>query len=152
MPVPESLNPMPPCCMGVAGPFEMKTLTILSLGVAIAQSGCILPVPHRRLHVEGVKGRVVSAATHRPIAGAKVSSAITRDELAITGSDGSFVIQPDHGWHGAMLIGPVSYSLLPHFDMPSPPSPIRISAAGFRAKEYRDRRELAMKVFPLDPK
>ncbi len=123
---------------------------IITLGVAIAQSSCILPIPHRRVHAQGIEGKVVAATTKRPIAGAKVSSAITRNELATTDSGGVFRIKPDYGWHGAMLIGPISYSLFPHFDIQYPPPPIQISADGFRSREFRDRQELAMEIFPLD--
>lgn len=129
---------------------EMKTWRIILLGVAVAQTSCILPIPHRRVHAEGIEGKVVAATSKMPISGAKVSSAITRNELATTDSAGDFRIKPDYGWHGAMLIGPISYSLLPYFDIQYPPPPIRISANGFRSREFRDRKELAMKVFSLE--
>jgi hypothetical protein len=129
---------------------EMKNRMVLSMIVAVVQTSCILPIPHRRVHAEGIEGKVVAATSKMAISGAQVSSAITRNELATTDSGGDFRIKPDYGWHGAMLIGPISYSLLPYFDIQYPPPPIRISAVGFRSREFRDRKELAMKVFPLD--
>ncbi len=49
-----------------------------------------------------------------------------------TGPDGKFVVKSEYGWHGAYLVGPISYSLLPHFDMPSRIRDFRIEADGYR--------------------
>jgi hypothetical protein len=115
----------------------MKIRMFMLLGGALASSSCILPIPHRRVHASGIEGKVLAATTREPITGAEVSSAISGKKLAMTDSDGMFRIKPEYGWHGAYLIGPISYSLLPHFDMPYPAPPIRIAADGYRAGEFR---------------
>jgi hypothetical protein len=137
---------------------EMKIRMNILLGVALAQMSCILPVPHRRVHAHGIEGKVINRNTNVPIQGAKVTSVFTGNELARTNSTGMFRIKPDYGWHGAYLVGPISYSLLPHFDIESPPPPVRISAAGYLTAEFGRREGYSQlqrdgtKEFPLVPK
>jgi hypothetical protein len=129
----------------------MKISVILLLGMAFAQTSCILPIPHRRVHVSGLEGKVINRTTRAPITGAKVSSAFSGKPLATTDSAGKFRIKPVYGWHGAYLISPISYSLLPHFDIGPPPLSVRISAAGYQPREF-GRREYSRDEFPLDPR
>lgn len=136
----------------------MKACVLILLGFVIAQTSCVLPVPHRRVHTHGIEGRIIDGKTREPIRGAKVISLMSDQELAESDSDGMFRVDSAHGWHGAYLIGPISYSLLPHFDIASPPPPIRILAAGYRSAEfgrgheYQQSPQKETNVFPLIPK
>lgn len=96
-------------------------------------SGCVLPVPHRRMHTAGIEARVVDAKTALPVPGAKVSSTFGSRILSTVDSQGDFEIPAQYGWHGAYLIGPISYSLLPHFATAYPRPPFRIEAIGYQS-------------------
>ena len=104
------------------------------LVASLCLSGCVVLVPHRRVHAAGMEARVVDAETTAPVVGAKVSSPDGSRVLATTDAEGHFGIPAQYGWHGAYLIGPVSYSLLPHFDMPYPRPPLKIDASGYRSR------------------
>ena len=71
-----------------------------------------------------------------PISGARVAYGHTDRTLATTDPTGKFQIETLYGWHGAYMIGPISYSLLPFWDMGTPAPSIRISAAGYHTKEF----------------
>jgi hypothetical protein len=109
-----------------------KVRILIAGGWVILVSGCVLPVPHRRVHVQGVEAKVVNAIDQSPIPGAYVTTTSGRSGT-VTDANGDFEIQPVYGWHGAYLIGPISYSLLPHFDMPWSPF-LRVSAEGYEPK------------------
>lgn len=100
--------------------------------VACSLTGCVLPIPHRRVHVGGIEGKVIDARTQAPLEGAKVTDAHSGSLLATTDRAGEFAVSPKRGWHGAYLYGPISFSLLPHFDMAAPAPEIRVSAEGYR--------------------
>ena len=97
-------------------------------------AGCVLPVPHRRLHSAGIVATVVDADTTSPVSGAKVSTPDGSSLLTTTNAKGHFEISSRYGWHGAYLIGPISYSLLPYFDIPYPHPPLKIDATGYRSQ------------------
>jgi hypothetical protein len=99
--------------------------------VASSLAGCVLPVPHRRVHVRGIEGKVIDASTRSPLAGAKITDLRSGSLLATTDRAGEFKVRAKRGWHGAYLYGPISYSLLPHFDMTYPAPAIRVSAEGY---------------------
>lgn len=132
----------------------MNLRLLFILGIAFVQTCCVLPIPHCRVHVHGIDGKVIDSKTHAPIQKAEVASTTANHPFAVTATDGRFRIKPIYGWHGAYLFGPISYSLLPHFDMAYWRAPIRISAAGYRPAEFgaphliRD----GLQEFPLDPK
>ena len=109
-----------------------KTRFIPFLLLTTLLSGCILPIPHRRLHAYGVRGSVVDSQTRDPIAGAMISRG--PDCLGSVESDisGSFEIRPIHGWHGAYFVGPISLSLFPGFDMTAPCVTVSASAPGYQ--------------------
>ena len=117
---------------------HIRMATLLAASFFI--SGCILPVPHRRLHSEGMEAKVIAAGTASPVRGATITEADSDRVSHVTDSEGRFKIPARYGWHGAYLIGPISYSLLPHFDMPSPRPSFRIDAEGYQP----------MTVQPLD--
>lgn len=119
----------------------VNTLKIAALiAASLFLVGCILPVPHRRLHTEGIEATVIDAKTTTPVTGAKVSSPDGSSVFASVDSKGRFEILAKYGWHGAYLVGPISYSLLPHFDIPNRRPPFRIDAIGYQP----------MKVQPYD--
>jgi hypothetical protein len=111
----------------------MKQIRLWSLLASLVLlSGCI-PVPHRRVHVYGVEGRVLDAETRAPVRAACVSP---DGGQAISRNDGTFKLRPVYGWHGAYLIGPISYSLLPHFDMPHFGPAVFITAQGYQSQSF----------------
>ena len=114
----------------------VKIKQVIILSGILSLTGCVLPIPHRRIHTQGCEGKVASSITKLPISGARVASALNDNTLATTDTSGRFRIAPSYGWHGAYMIGPISFSLLPYFDMGYPAEPIRISATGYHAKEF----------------
>jgi hypothetical protein len=98
---------------------------------AMALSGCLLPIPHPRLHEFGVAGRIVDSESHRPIKGAEVHAVDDPAKGTVTNADGLFRLKPVYGWHGAYFIGPMSLSLLPRFEVPGYTRIIRITAIGY---------------------
>lgn len=113
----------------------MKLRPLYLFAVSVACSSCVVPIPHRRVHVVGVTGLVVSADSGQPISTATVVAGNVR-EPARTDKDGKFTIQPIMGWHGARFVGPISLSLLPAFDLPEYVWDLRVSAPGFQAKSF----------------
>ena len=112
---------------------DMKLALAAAILIALCCSGCVVPIPHRRLHIYGMKGQVVSELDGKPIAGA------TAPAWGITSDDaGRLLLRPEHGWHGAVLITPaIGYSLFPHFDMPILERHIIIvSAPGYTARMF----------------
>lgn len=133
--------------------FPLTTLLCLTFLTA----SCVVPVPHRRVHVNGIEARVVDASDQTPVVGARIAALHDQETLSETDADGRFVIEPVHGWHGAYLVGPVSYSLFPHFDMPSPRPPFQVEAPGYEIRTvapyeaFDGRREADEKVIRLKP-
>jgi hypothetical protein len=115
-------------------PFPGMNRWLLKPVVVLACSltGCVIPVPHRRVHVEGIEGKVIDARTQYPIEGARVTNLQIGSLLAMTDRVGEFKVRAKGGWHGAYFYGPISYSLLPHFDMAYPAPAIRVAAEGYR--------------------
>jgi hypothetical protein len=110
----------------------MDRLLLKAVVVACSLTGCVLPVPHRRVLIRGIEGRVIDGRTQSPLEGAKVTELSSGRVLATTNRAGEFEVAAKGGWHGAYLFGPISYSLLPHFDMTYPAPAIRVSAEGYR--------------------
>ena len=105
--------------------------SVLLFGIVML-SGCIVPIPHQRLHELGVVGHVYDSRLGAPLKGVKIED--RQDPKRVTYSDagGSFRLRPVYGWHGAYFIGPVSLSLFPGFDMPVFYRSVLISADGYR--------------------
>ena len=97
-------------------------------------AGCIMPIPHRRLHAYGVKGQIVNASDQRPIADALVTCNVQKKRDAKTDTTGQFTLRPAYGWHGAYVIGPINLSLLPGWDMTYPGSTFEVFAPGFQRR------------------
>ena len=116
--------------------------TAALIAASLCLAGCVLPVPHRRLHSAGMEATVVDADTTAPVDGAKVSRPDGSRVLATTDSDGHFEIPAQYGWHGAYLVGPISYSLLPHFDIPYPRPPLKIDATGYQSQTIQPYDEM----------
>lgn len=102
------------------------------LASLVLLAGCI-PVPHRRVHVFGAAGRVLDAETRSPVKAASISA---DGGQTLSRKDGSFALRPVYGWHGAYLIGPISYSLLPHFDRPHFGRAVFITAQGYQSQSF----------------
>ena len=109
----------------------MNKLTFIII-VCVLIVGCALPIPHRRLHVYGVKSKVVDNDTNEPIQGATICS--FPNENIFTKSDkwGVFELPPIYGWHGGYFIGPVSTSFWPGFDIAAPNREIIVKSTGYR--------------------
>jgi len=105
--------------------------------VVIACSGCILPVPHTRVHAYGVTGQVVSATTQEPLGDALVTAMDQPDHPAHCDKAGRFRLHPKRGWHAAYCVGPVCESLLPGWDVTYPGRRIQVSAPGYATADFR---------------
>jgi len=114
----------------VSGMRPSCSTAIIGL-VVVNCGGCILPVPHTRVHVFGVTGQVVSAADHTPVRGASIASVDEPTEKAHCDSAGNFRLHARRGWHAAYLIGPICESILPGLDVTNPGREIRLSAPGY---------------------
>ena len=115
----------------------MKTFLFLTC-LAFLNS-CILPIPHRRVHIQGIEGQVIDAKTRAPITRAQILSYPSNDVVTLTNAKGRYKIKPVYGWHGAYLIGPVSYSMFPHFDIPNSYTNYWVTADGYVKKRISNR-------------
>ena len=121
----------------------MNTLrTIFLIVASLLLVGCVLPIPHRRLHAEGIEATVINARTSSPVTEAKILSLDDSSVMAQVDSEGRFKIPAKYGWHGAYLIGPISYSLFPHFDISYPCPPFQIDADGYQSTIISPANEL----------
>ena len=109
---------------------SLRHLAIAIL-LAVCCSGCMLPIPHRRLHAYGVRGAVVSEADGSAIAEAVVADSRQPEERCHTDSDGAFRLRPIRGWHGAYVVDPICLSALPGWDVTFPGREVRVTAPGF---------------------
>lgn len=108
----------------------------MALLVAGLCAGCIMPIPHRRVHSFGVEGRVLDASTLTPVTGAVVSSPDHKRRETTTNDKGQFSLRPAYGWHGAYLIGPISESLLPGWDITFPGTAVDVAADGYQNEHF----------------
>ena len=108
----------------------------VALSLAACCGGCIIPVPHQRVHVYGVSGQIVSAADQTPISDASVSSPDVPEVTAQSDTLGAFRLRPVRGWHGAYCVGPICLSLLPGWDVTYPGRKIQVSAPGYRTASF----------------
>ena len=111
---------------------------LLASLVVIMISGCILPIPHRRLHVYGVRGQVVDAYTLEPVPCAVIWSSC--GEPVRTDEDGEFALRAIRGWHGGVLIGiALNYSALPFLGVVLPFREIDVAAPGYYTRCFELR-------------
>lgn len=100
----------------------------------IFTSGCVIPIPHKRVSRVGCEGVVLDARTGNPIREATVCvmyEGATNIE-ARTDAKGHYRICDETTWHGAYFIGvPASFSLFPTLDAPLYPLAISVSAEGY---------------------
>ena len=101
----------------------------------LSMSGCILPIPHKRVSVAGCEGVVCDALTGKPINGATVNvmySGMAKPKTTLTDDLGRYKVFDEKSSHGAFFIGiPVSFSLLPTLDAPSVPNAVSVKANGY---------------------
>jgi len=111
--------------------------------VALSCTGCVVPIPHPRVHAYGVAGQVVSAADNCPIIGASVRSVHYPQLNVRTNPEGTFRLPAKYGWHGAYFIGPICLSLFPGYDMTPPSTRIDVSAPGYQSAQFTIGRRLS---------
>ena len=111
----------------------MKIGAYTLFGLIYCATGCVLPVPHKRVSVVGGEGLVRDADTGTPIMGALVSVMYPANTKNVfTDSKGRYKVDDEKSWHGAYFIGiPVSFSLFPTLDAPLFPTAISVSADGY---------------------
>lgn len=111
----------------------MKIGVYTLFGLMFCITGCILPIPHRRVSVAGSEGMVYDADTGKPIIGALVSVMYPGSTTNVfTDAQGRYKVDDEKSWHGAYFIGiPVSFSLFPTLDAPLFPTAISVSADGY---------------------
>jgi hypothetical protein len=115
----------------------MKRAYIIAiLPLVLFVSGCIMPIPHRRLHAYGVHGSVVCAESKEAIPDAVVALGTNLNASVACDAAGRFEIKPIHGWHGAYFIGPISLSLFPGFDMTFPHATVTATAPGYEVNMF----------------
>jgi hypothetical protein len=117
----------------VIGPMSVRTLYLILVGFTI--SSCVIPTPHRRIHWYGVKGQLLDSLTKQPVVAASIRATPEGKRVSISDAKGRFVIEPIYGWHGAYLIGPISLSLFPGFDMPGSSRYFHVTADGYESKD-----------------
>ena len=111
--------------------MRASLFTAVALLLAVSCGGCILPVPHQRVHAYGVTGQVVDAIDCSPVPGALVTGLDYANGLAHADSRGEFRLRATRGWHGAYFVGPICLSLLPDWDTTAPDREIQVSAPGY---------------------
>ena len=109
------------------------------LAGALTLAGCVVPVPHKRIHEFGVTGRLLDSMSRTPVKAARIEASEGRTEAALSDANGFFTLKPVYGWHGAYCIGPISLSLWPALDVPSMSRTIMITASGHRSATIRFR-------------
>ncbi len=102
----------------------------------VGSGGCVVPVPHTRVHEFGVTGQVISAIDQKAVSGASIVSIGEPIETARCDGDGNFRLRPRRGWHAAYLIGPDSVSILPTWDITAPVRQVRVSAPGYVTMDF----------------
>lgn len=114
----------------------MKVSVYLLIGLL---SGCIMPIPHKRVSVIGIEGIVCDSDTGAPILGASVSVMYSgKSKIVFTDEQGRYKVEEEKSWHGAYFIGiPVSFSLFPVLDAPLFPCAIFISADGYASWRWQ---------------
>lgn len=112
-------------------PTRVRLSVFITVLLALGCSGCLVPVPHTRVHAYGVKAQVVSAADGRPVTNAVVASVGWAAATARVDRQARFRLPPKRGWHGAYCIGPICLSLLPGWDVTEPLRQVSISAPGY---------------------
>ena len=78
---------------------------ILSVLVVAGLSGCVWPVPHKSERSPEVRGRVIDAVTHLPIAKATVALHNHPSIMARTDRTGAYRVQATHNVHLVTFLG-----------------------------------------------
>jgi hypothetical protein len=118
----------------------------LAFFIILSCGGCVLPIPHQRIHQYGVKGSVVDSKSGKPIENAKICS-LGIPESCISKINGNFTLKPIKGWHGAYFLGPISFSLFPDWDMTAPTISILISSTDYISKKITVKEHFASKGY-----
>lgn len=134
--------------------ITMSTSYVTYVTVLLAYvSGCILPIPHKRVSRVGCEGTVRDANTGNPIKGAIVH-VIYSGQTNITSrtdSRGHYKVEDKLTWHYALFIGiPTSFSLFPTLDAPRTPSAISVTADGYAPWIWKSWVDIDDIVSPYD--
>lgn len=106
--------------------------------ITICYSGClVLPIPHKRFHAPGVECRVVDSRSKRPVANATIQDTNRPSLMCHSDAGGHFTLEPVYGWHGAVLISAIGYSLFPSLDVPDFERNVSISAPHYGTRAFR---------------
>ena len=134
--------------------MRVRKITNVIYSICLAQfvSGCILPIPHKRVSVVGCEGIVCDADTGTPIMGALVSVMYSgKTENVFTDEQGRYKVDEEMSWHGAYFIGiPVSFSLFPTLDAPLFPCAISVSVDGYAPWRWQSWIDLNAETNCLD--
>jgi hypothetical protein len=112
----------------------MKHFILLSfLLCSLLLSGCIVvPVPHKRLHEIGIKGRIIDVDTHAPVVAARVEDTVDSTMFTYSAVNGNFDLKPVYKMHGAYVWTGVSASVFPNYEAPGSTRTITIIAPGYQ--------------------
>jgi hypothetical protein len=110
----------------------MKKKIPLIIVLLVLGAGCALPIPHKRLHIYGVRSKLVDNETNKPIPDATICPLPEAKDCAKSDKTGTFELPPVYGWHGGYFIGPISVSFWPGFDIAVPLRDIEIKAQGYK--------------------
>lgn len=110
---------------------SMKNKIFFIIVLLVLGAGCALPIPHKRLHIYGVKSKLVDTEMNKPIPDALICSLPEGKNCAKSDESGTFELPPVYGWHGGYFIGPISHSSWPGFDIPDFEPEIVIQAQGY---------------------
>lgn len=116
--------------------FRLATAILL----IFSATGCLIPIPHRRIHAYGVRGQIVDQATGESIENAWIAADVdSNPQASAVRSDatGRFKIAPIERWHGAYFISPIRLSLFPAFDFAGYGRLIRVQARGYDTSDLR---------------
>jgi hypothetical protein len=109
--------------------FIIRSFLLCSL----AFSSCVVvPIPHKRLHEVGIKGRIIDADTQAPVIAAKIEDTVDPTKFTFSAGSGNFDLKPVYGMHGAYVLAGVNASVFPNYDAPGPTRTITIIAPGYQ--------------------
>ena len=119
----------------------MRKLDILEfIFLSLALSGCILPIPHKRIARLGYEGHVSDINTGFPVEDAVVSIHYYGGTNILTYTDisGQYKVPNVETWHGAIVYGLFSaFSLFPFLDyFPDDAAFMTIKADGYEVWEW----------------
>ena len=120
-----------------------------------------MPYPHSTIRFDGVRGRILDAQTHEPVAGALIEVAAHRSTFTRTDSTGAFHLASEFNYHVIGIFIPAHNPLLENDPRWSPT--LFITRAGYKpvgfdaakpshiAPSYTGRGEILLTDILLEP-